>query len=125
MKKLISVTLFTIGIALLASGSNPLISKTTDSGDKISSLLSIDQQKKETAAVKTVYTCSMHPEINQEKTGKCPKCGMNLIAKEVKKDVYTCPMHSEVTQDKAGKCTKCGMNLVKKEAEKKPETVKK
>ena len=27
------------------------------------------------------YTCSMHPEVVQDKPGKCPKCGMALIEK--------------------------------------------
>ena len=26
-----------------------------------------------------LYTCPMHPEIKQDKPGKCPKCGMNLV----------------------------------------------
>jgi hypothetical protein len=26
------------------------------------------------------YTCPMHPEVVQNKPGKCPKCGMNLVA---------------------------------------------
>jgi len=28
------------------------------------------------------YTCVMHPEIHQDKPGKCPKCGMTLVKKE-------------------------------------------
>ena len=28
-----------------------------------------------------IYTCSMHPEINQDKPGNCPICGMTLIKK--------------------------------------------
>ncbi len=28
------------------------------------------------------YTCPMHPEIEQNKPGRCPKCGMKLVAKE-------------------------------------------
>lgn len=24
------------------------------------------------------YTCSMHPDVVQDKPGKCPKCGMAL-----------------------------------------------
>ena len=119
MKKLISVALIIIGIAVLTSWNTLLISKTTDISDKNSALLIVNQQKEE-AAVKTVYTCPMHAEINQDKAGKCPKCGMNLTAKEVKKDIYSCPMHAEISQDKAGKCPKCGMNLVKKEPPKKP-----
>jgi membrane fusion protein, copper/silver efflux system len=27
------------------------------------------------------YTCSMHPEVVQDKPGNCPKCGMKLIEK--------------------------------------------
>jgi hypothetical protein len=31
---------------------------------------------------KTVkYTCSMHPEVLQDKPGECPKCGMKLVEK--------------------------------------------
>src|SRR5450631_2608886 len=38
-------------------------------------------KKKESAKVSdTYYTCSMHPQIMQEKPGKCPICGMTLIA---------------------------------------------
>ena len=118
MKKSVSVALSIIGIATLTSWNTPLVSKTTEAPDKNYTLL-IDNQQKEEPAAKTVYTCPMHPEINQDKAGKCPKCGMNLTAKEVKKDVYSCPMHPEISQDKAGKCPKCGMNLVKKEPAKK------
>jgi len=28
------------------------------------------------------YTCSMHPEVVQDKPGKCPKCGMALTEKK-------------------------------------------
>jgi hypothetical protein len=27
------------------------------------------------------YTCSMHPEVVQDKPGDCPKCGMKLVEK--------------------------------------------
>ena len=27
------------------------------------------------------YTCSMHPEVQQDKPGNCPKCGMKLVEK--------------------------------------------
>ncbi len=29
-----------------------------------------------------LYTCPMHPEIEQEGPGSCPKCGMDLVPKE-------------------------------------------
>ena len=27
------------------------------------------------------YTCPMHPEVQSNEPGKCPKCGMNLVEK--------------------------------------------
>jgi len=124
MRKTILVTLLSFGIVFFASGSwNRLLQSTNAEGNKLSALTS-EQQKKE-SDVKTVYTCPMHSDVVQDKPGKCPKCGMDLTANEVKKDVYICPMHSEVTQDKAGKCPKCGMNLVLKEPAKKADTPKK
>ena len=34
------------------------------------------------ANTKDYYTCTMHPEIRQDKPGKCPKCGgMDLVKK--------------------------------------------
>lgn len=38
------------------------------------------------AAMKTVYTCEMHPEVVSDKPGKCPKCGMELVEKKVPVD---------------------------------------
>ncbi len=29
-----------------------------------------------------IYTCVMHPEVQQPTPGKCPKCGMTLVKKE-------------------------------------------
>ena len=61
------------------------------------------------------YTCPMHPEIQQQKPGNCPKCGMALepmgLPVAATKTVYTCPMHPEVVQDHPGNCPKCGMAL--------------
>ena len=31
---------------------------------------------------KVRYTCSMHPEVVQDKPGDCPKCGMKLVEKK-------------------------------------------
>ncbi len=31
---------------------------------------------------KEVYTCPMHSEVNSDKPGKCPKCGMDLVLKK-------------------------------------------
>lgn len=64
------------------------------------------------SGTRQIYTCVMHPEIEQPSPGKCPKCMMTLVLKdkpvEVKEPiVYVCPMHSEVTSDNPGKCPKC------------------
>ncbi len=32
--------------------------------------------------VRIQYTCPMHPEVVQDEPGSCPKCGMNLVARE-------------------------------------------
>lgn len=37
----------------------------------------------ETKAEKVLYTCEMHPEVISDKSGKCPKCGMELVKKLV------------------------------------------
>jgi Cu+-exporting ATPase len=78
------------------------------------------------------YTCPMHPEVRQDKSGACPKCGMALepesaALKPVRKE-YVCPMHPEVVQDEPGGCPKCGMALELRtveleEEEKNPELV--
>jgi len=61
------------------------------------------------------YTCPMHPEVEQQGPGICPKCGMALEVMGVPvvatKTEYTCPMHPEVMQDHPGSCPKCGMAL--------------
>ncbi len=62
-----------------------------------------------------IYTCPMHPEIEQEGPGACPKCGMALEPMGVPvietRTEYTCPMHPEIVQDHPGACPKCGMAL--------------
>ena len=32
-------------------------------------------------AGKTIYTCPMHPEVQRDHPGNCPKCGMTLVLK--------------------------------------------
>ncbi len=34
--------------------------------------------------MKSIYTCPMHPEVQQDKPGHCPKCGMKLERSEMK-----------------------------------------
>src|SRR3982751_2679317 len=69
---------------------------------------------------KSIYTCPMHPEVQNEGPGSCPKCGMALepltVALPQKKVEYTCPMHPEVVRDAPGTCPICGMALEPKTA---------
>lgn len=74
---------------------------------------------RETESVKaptgTIFTCPMHPAVEQVAGGDCPKCGMALEPKGLPpvatKTEWTCPMHPEVVQDEPGDCPKCGMAL--------------
>lgn len=36
--------------------------------------------RQQASGQKVAYTCPMHPEVRQEKSGDCPKCGMRLEA---------------------------------------------
>lgn len=38
-----------------------------------------EKNKKEAPKTKEIWTCSMHPEVQLPKPGKCPKCSMDLI----------------------------------------------
>jgi FtsP/CotA-like multicopper oxidase with cupredoxin domain len=59
------------------------------------------------------YACPMHPEISSEEPGRCPKCGMKLLASPAPAaTAYACPMHPEVVSDQPGHCPKCGMKLL-------------
>lgn len=118
MKKTIFIIFSCIGIFQIATGSLTMRPINPDPSANNTSFM-YDYRQKQDTTMKSIYQCPMHPEIVQDKAGKCQKCGMNLVVKEVKTDVYTCPMHPEVVQNKAGKCPSCGMNLVKKETVKK------
>ena len=38
------------------------------------------------------YTCTMHPEVVRSRPGKCPKCGMKMVAKKMKGKKMAKPM---------------------------------
>jgi len=67
------------------------------------------------AAAGALYTCPMHPEVQQDGPGACPDCGMGLepmmVAGLETRTEYTCPMHPEVRQEGPGACPDCGMAL--------------
>ena len=60
----------------------------------------------------TLFTCPMHPEVEQLGPGTCPDCGMALeplVPRSVTR--WTCPMHPEIIQEEPGTCPICGMAL--------------
>ena len=59
------------------------------------------------------WTCPMHPEIEEDHPGACPKCGMALELLNIPMPVqeFTCPMHPEVVTNTPGDCPICGMSL--------------
>src|SRR4051794_8722680 len=63
----------------------------------------------EPAGGAAAYTCPMHPEVVSEEPGRCPSCGMRLMAVT---PTYMCPMHPEVVSEEPGHCPSCGMKLL-------------
>ena len=52
------------------------------------------------------------PDVEGDRPGRCPKCGMKLLATEAAPIAYACPMHPDVMSDVPGRCPTCGMKLV-------------
>ncbi len=90
--------------------------------------------KHEHSKVKSYYTCSMHPQVKEEKSGKCPICHMSLtkvevdeaedINSEVKVNVeddglWRCEKYPEVTSEVELVCPLDGTPMVKNSPEKK------
>ena len=74
----------------------------------------MDRGEPETEAGTAVYACPMHEDIVATWEGKCPKCGMKLMASPAgtaRPSAFACPMHPEITATWAGECPKCGMTL--------------
>ena len=63
-----------------------------------------------------IYVCPMHPDVTADEPGRCPKCGMTLIAQAVVHDEaeprFACPMDPEVVSVEPDRCPKCGMKLL-------------
>lgn len=78
MKKIIPIIVIAIGFAACSGGTNKEGKKDTTALSPMQ-----DTDSSSTMTAKVMYTCTMHPEVISDKPGKCPKCGMDLVKKEM------------------------------------------
>lgn len=57
-------------------------------------LVEVQTQESHDHGRHAVYTCSMHPEIEQETPGQCPICGMDLVKKASTVDHSEAALHT-------------------------------
>ena len=60
-------------------GANPAVPSQTQPASVPTAAMPVEQ------GTGSTYVCPMHPDVIQTKPGSCPKCGMKLIKKELKK----------------------------------------
>jgi hypothetical protein len=58
------------------------------------------------------WTCPMHPEVVDDRSGTCPICRMPLTPVRLVL-VWSCQLHLDVTRQQPGACPLCGRQLVK------------
>lgn len=63
-------------------------------------------QHNEAGSTGDYYTCPMHPEIHEDKPGKCPKCGMDLV----KMDSTGSPQESHIDSSSTDEADKHAMH---------------
>jgi hypothetical protein len=56
------------------------------------------------------WTCPMHPDVLEDKKGKCNICGMDLEPVRLV-TVWKCPVHGVIEESKPGKCRICSRDL--------------
>lgn len=80
-----------------------------------------DHSVHEHESVESYYTCSMHPQVREDKPGKCPICHMNLTKvtidksttqKVPKEKLWACAEDSTITSPAPGECPIDGSPMV-------------
>lgn len=79
--KLIMAALVAATLAGLAVGASGCKEKTSSQSSEKTSSQSSEKASTQSSGQAVKYTCSMHPEVVQDKPGNCPKCGMALTEK--------------------------------------------
>jgi len=62
----------------------------------------------------TKWVCPMDAEVEADRPGPCPRCGMALepaTPVQSTRVEWTCPMHPQIVRDQPGTCPICGMAL--------------
>ncbi|RYF85877.1 MAG: hypothetical protein EOO03_12625, partial [Chitinophagaceae bacterium] len=62
--------------------------------------MNMDNTDSAKAETKVMYTCPMHPEVQSDKPGKCPKCSMTMVRKTVTVNQPTNKTNTQPTQSK-------------------------
>ncbi|MBI4946288.1 MAG: hypothetical protein HY840_07800 [Bacteroidetes bacterium] len=72
------------GMNLVKKGGNTSMMKCPMMNGMDKEQMNNTQQKDSTkdSSAKIIYTCTMHPDVQSGKPGKCPKCGMILEEKK-------------------------------------------
>lgn len=96
----------------------------SDESNSLSNTQSLEEQK--TQEAKVYYTCAMHPQIKEDKPGKCPICHMNLTKIEMddsdsvnsqivsEKTLWQCVDYPEVTSEVEEVCPIDGSKMIQK-----------
>jgi len=73
-----------------------------------------EKRPEPSAPAGTKWVCPMDPEVDADRAGPCPKCGMALepaTPVQSTRVEWTCPMHPQIVRDQPGTCPICGMAL--------------
>ncbi|MEX1099348.1 MAG: efflux RND transporter periplasmic adaptor subunit, partial [Bacteriovoracaceae bacterium] len=118
MKSKFNVWPFLLLTPLLLAGGCDILEKESAPEEILS-----EEHSHEDSNIETFYTCPMHPQIREPKTGKCPICHMPLVKIEVdrgegvsqekpKKDHWRCKDYPEVTSLKEDVCPIDGTPMI-------------